>query len=161
MNGEHVLDKFRLNPRPLEIFSLEITGFHGHLCLFISLLIPRRAGMPGAPMQTGGSFRWNGCIRGSAFASDTFATPTISRKPAEEVGLTRTSIVNIEQGRQKVMIHTLYQLADVFGVPVTSLLPAFDETSPLTQVETGALQQDELALFKQTVGQRLQRRETP
>ena len=79
---------------------------------------------------------------------------------AEQVDLSRTSIVNIEQGRQKVMIHTLYRLADVFGVPVTSLLPAFDETSPLAQVETGALKQDELAFFEQTVGQRLQRRET-
>ncbi|WP_053961256.1 helix-turn-helix domain-containing protein [Sulfobacillus thermosulfidooxidans] len=78
---------------------------------------------------------------------------------AEQVNLTRTSIVNIEQGRQKVMIHTLYQLAMVFNVPVADLLPAFDESSPLVQVKTGVLQKDELAFFERTVGQRLQRRE--
>ena len=78
---------------------------------------------------------------------------------AGQVDLTRTSIVNIEQGRQKVMIHTLYQLAAVFNVQVAELLPAFDESSPLAQVKAGTLQEDELAFFERTVGQRLQRKE--
>jgi transcriptional regulator with XRE-family HTH domain len=39
------------------------------------------------------------------------------------VGLTRTSISNIELGHQKVQIHTLYDIATVLGVPLASLLP--------------------------------------
>ena len=75
---------------------------------------------------------------------------------AEKVGLSRTSIVNIEQGHQKVMIHVLYQLADVFGLPVADLIPAFNEASPMDQVKAGALEKDALAFFEQTVGKRLQ-----
>lgn len=39
------------------------------------------------------------------------------------VGLTRTSISNIELGHQKIQIHTLYDIAAVLGVPPTALLP--------------------------------------
>ncbi len=42
---------------------------------------------------------------------------------AQAIGLSRTSVVNIEQGRQKILLHTLYDIADVFEVPVTDLLP--------------------------------------
>lgn len=42
---------------------------------------------------------------------------------AEEVGLTRTSIVNIETGRQRLPIHVLYSVAEALGVSVTCLLP--------------------------------------
>jgi transcriptional regulator with XRE-family HTH domain len=39
------------------------------------------------------------------------------------VGLTRTSIVNIERGRQKLLLHTLFEFADVLGVEPAALLP--------------------------------------
>jgi len=42
---------------------------------------------------------------------------------AEEVGLTRTSIVNIETGRQRLPIHVLYTVAEALGVSVACLLP--------------------------------------
>lgn len=42
---------------------------------------------------------------------------------AHRVGLTRTSINNIEHGRQKIQVHTLYTLADMLFVPVSTLLP--------------------------------------
>ncbi len=42
---------------------------------------------------------------------------------AQAIGLSRTSVVNIERGRQKILLHTLYDIADVFEVPVTELLP--------------------------------------
>jgi transcriptional regulator with XRE-family HTH domain len=38
--------------------------------------------------------------------------------------LSRTSITNIEAGRQPVQIHTIYKIAEILEVPVTSLLPA-------------------------------------
>lgn len=39
------------------------------------------------------------------------------------VGLTRTSITNIEKGIQKLGIDTLYDIAAVFGISGTALLP--------------------------------------
>ena len=42
---------------------------------------------------------------------------------AQRVGLTRTSITNLELGRQKIQIHTLYAIADALKLPVISFLP--------------------------------------
>lgn len=42
---------------------------------------------------------------------------------ANKVGLGRTSITNIEQGRQHVSLHMLFQLADAIGVRAQDLLP--------------------------------------
>ena len=39
------------------------------------------------------------------------------------VGLSRTSITNIEKGRQHVSLHQLYRIADVLGVTPDMLLP--------------------------------------
>ena len=41
----------------------------------------------------------------------------------ERVSLTRTSITNIEKGRQRIMLHTLAQIAAALGVPTADLLP--------------------------------------
>jgi transcriptional regulator with XRE-family HTH domain len=42
---------------------------------------------------------------------------------AQRVGLTRTSITNIEQGTQHVGLHLLYQLAKAVGLAPVELLP--------------------------------------
>jgi transcriptional regulator with XRE-family HTH domain len=42
---------------------------------------------------------------------------------AKAVGLSRTSITNIERGRQPVSLHTLYFMADILGVEPADLLP--------------------------------------
>jgi transcriptional regulator with XRE-family HTH domain len=42
---------------------------------------------------------------------------------AQRVGLTRTSITNLELGRQKIQVHTLCAIAQALQLPVTSLLP--------------------------------------
>lgn len=42
---------------------------------------------------------------------------------ATQVSLTRTSITNIERGRQGMMVHTLVQLASALRVPIAELLP--------------------------------------
>ncbi len=46
---------------------------------------------------------------------------------AVRVGLTRTSITNIEKGRQKLMVHTLWAIAKVLAVDVDTLLPSASE----------------------------------
>lgn len=43
---------------------------------------------------------------------------------AERIGLSRTSITNIEQGRQKILLHQLYQLADALQINPSTLLPS-------------------------------------
>jgi transcriptional regulator with XRE-family HTH domain len=42
---------------------------------------------------------------------------------ASKVSLTRTSIINIEKGRQQLLVHTLVDIAGALGVAVTELLP--------------------------------------
>lgn len=52
---------------------------------------------------------------------------------ATAVGLKRTSITNIEKGRQKFLIHTAYEIAAVLQVSLAELLPA---ASASTQLDT-------------------------
>jgi transcriptional regulator with XRE-family HTH domain len=42
---------------------------------------------------------------------------------AKKTALTRTSIVNIEKGRQQVLLHTLVDIAQALRVPVNELIP--------------------------------------
>src|SRR5688572_1225429 len=46
---------------------------------------------------------------------------------AKFLTLTRTSIVNIEKGRQRPPLHTLYDLASFLDVQITDLFPTEDE----------------------------------
>lgn len=48
---------------------------------------------------------------------------------ALQVGLTRTSITNVEKGRQKLLLHTLIQIANILGIPPVRLLPTFERES--------------------------------
>lgn len=45
------------------------------------------------------------------------------RQVAERVGLTRTSITNIERGNQHIALHQLFLLAGAVGVEPATLLP--------------------------------------
>ena len=42
---------------------------------------------------------------------------------ADRVGLTRTSITNIEKGIQRIQLHTVYQIAHALGISTNELLP--------------------------------------
>lgn len=48
---------------------------------------------------------------------------------AQKLSLTRTSIINIEKGRQQVLVHTLADIASALGVPVGKLLPPQDDVT--------------------------------
>lgn len=54
---------------------------------------------------------------------------------AAEVGLTRSSIANVEAGRQKLPIHGLLRIAGALNVRPDSLLPALDELGVSTPQE--------------------------
>lgn len=45
---------------------------------------------------------------------------------ARKAALTRTSIINIEKGRQQILLHTLVDIARALDVSVTDLLPDID-----------------------------------
>lgn len=47
---------------------------------------------------------------------------------SERVGLSRTSITNIEKGRQRIPLHALFLLASAVGVSPAALLPERKET---------------------------------
>jgi transcriptional regulator with XRE-family HTH domain len=54
---------------------------------------------------------------------------------ADRVGLTRTSITNIESGRQKILLHHLFLLADALGISPQALLPSLEPGSRTEQIE--------------------------
>ena len=49
---------------------------------------------------------------------------------AAAVGLTRTSITNLEMGRQQTPLHTLYAIAHALNLPLKDLLPDYPEKVP-------------------------------
>lgn len=53
---------------------------------------------------------------------------------AKAVGLTRTSITNIERGRQPVNLHTLFLIAEILGLDVVDLLPSLPKKSVASPV---------------------------
>lgn len=53
---------------------------------------------------------------------------------ADSVGVLRTSITNIEAGRQKLPLHVLYEICNALGVEIASILPSNAAVSqPLTK----------------------------
>ena len=48
---------------------------------------------------------------------------------AGKIGLSRTSVTNIERGRQRVQLHTLYSIATAIGKEPADLLPFVEQGS--------------------------------
>ncbi len=57
---------------------------------------------------------------------------------ANVVSLTRTSITNIECGKQKPLLHTLYDIADALGVDPRSFLPEASESTKPVQLDSNS-----------------------
>ena len=49
---------------------------------------------------------------------------------AKRVDLSRTSITNIEKGRQRVLLHQFVDLAEALNVEPTALMPEASEVEP-------------------------------
>ena len=58
---------------------------------------------------------------------------------ASAVGISRTSLTNIELGRQRILVDQLVDLADVLHVPVSSLIPEQKSTG-ISQYESTQLE---------------------
>lgn len=63
---------------------------------------------------------------------------------ASLVSLTRTSVTNIEKGRQQVLVHTLVEIAAALKVSPESLLPkAIPSAHPLDELLEGRSQEEQ------------------
>jgi transcriptional regulator with XRE-family HTH domain len=60
---------------------------------------------------------------GQSIKSEREKAKVTQEELAQRIGLKRTSITNIEGGRQKVQLHTLYSIASVLNVLPERLLP--------------------------------------
>jgi transcriptional regulator with XRE-family HTH domain len=79
---------------------------------------------------------------------------------ASAVGLTRTSISNIESGRQKMLLHTLIDIADALKVEASVLLPDRILPTDLIGAETLAgLPANERAYIESAIGIKLNAKE--
>ena len=58
---------------------------------------------------------------------------------AAEIDISRTSLANIEAGRQQVLVHHLYAIADALDLDSPSLLMPVPQASTLHDVELSAL----------------------
>lgn len=61
---------------------------------------------------------------------------------AMRVGLTRASINNIEHGRQKILVHTLFDLAGALGIAPAALLPPLAAEHHLSRADLTDLPPD-------------------
>lgn len=46
---------------------------------------------------------------------------------AERLGVSRTSVTNLEQGIQRIPLHRLYRLASILGMEMSEFLPRLEE----------------------------------
>jgi transcriptional regulator with XRE-family HTH domain len=77
-------------------------------------------------------------------------------KLAELLSLSRTSITNIESGRQKLLIHTLVELAIVLDVDVSELLPeiTISNTRPVHAAMPEGINETDRRFVTELVGER-------
>ncbi len=54
---------------------------------------------------------------------------------AKKIGLKRSSISNIEQGRQQVSLHLLYRISQVYSTEIYSLLPRVNDLAGKVSLE--------------------------
>lgn len=70
---------------------------------------------------------------------------------ASEVGLSRTSITNIERGHQKIFLDALWDIAARLGVSITRLIPESGQT-PLQERVPNGVSMKELEWIKGIMG---------
>ncbi len=54
---------------------------------------------------------------------------------AEAIGLSRTSLTNIEKGGQRILAHTVYEIAFELGADLADLLPSAPVARPIERME--------------------------
>jgi transcriptional regulator with XRE-family HTH domain len=84
--------------------------------------------------------RFDGNRKFYAVVGDRIAKARAGRMTQEalagKTSLTRTSIINIEKGRQQVLVHTLVDIAQALQVSITELVPDTDNVEMLLRDKT-------------------------
>jgi len=78
---------------------------------------------------------------------------------ADTIGLSRTSITNIEKGRQPVQLHVVVKLADVLGVRIDQLLPQSESAVGAVGERLQQLEPKQREWVERVIGARSSRRE--
>lgn len=68
---------------------------------------------------------------------------------ADKIGLGRSSIANIESGRQQVSLHVIYRISQVYNAEVHSLIPKVSEVASKVSLELSNVNE---VFKKQNVG---------
>lgn len=88
---------------------------------------------------------------GSAIAERRSRQRLTQEELANCIQMSRTSVTNLEKGRQRIPVHTLVAIAQALGTPLSELLPKTDffEVEPLQNaVDTGKLSANEAELIR-------------
>ncbi|MEO1211115.1 MAG: helix-turn-helix transcriptional regulator [Cyanobacteria bacterium J06638_20] len=72
---------------------------------------------------------------------------------ASLLSITRTSVTNIEKGRQKMFLHTFLEITQVLGVSLDVLMPSTKYSSSLEDVLKEKLDQKELDWVQETINE--------
>lgn len=72
---------------------------------------------------------------------------------ATAIGLSRTSLTNIEKGRQNLLLHTFLDIADALQVKAKDLLPEEANPSEDMQKKLNAVAPEFRDFVKQTIGE--------
>ena len=79
---------------------------------------------------------------------------------ATELNVSRASLANIETGRQRVLVHQLYRLAEKLDVKVTDLLPDPEEFEHLQPLDNLSFSQNLTPKQRQQIASFLQDNDT-
>lgn len=78
--------------------------------------------------------------------------PMSQQDLATAIGLSRTSVTNIEQGRHRIQIHVLYGIARALGTEPQELLPPLAAVGGLPKQFAEQLRPDERGAVERLVG---------
>ena len=71
---------------------------------------------------------------------------------AAEIGLTRSSVSNVEKGKQKVVLHTFAAILDVLGKRPSELLPVLKSEEEVIDERVGDLDLDSREFVERAIG---------
>ncbi|UPK19843.1 helix-turn-helix transcriptional regulator [Bradyrhizobium sp. 131] len=94
-------------------------------------------------------------IIGATLAAKRKALRLKQSEVADQIGLTRASLANIERGRQKIMLHQIYRLASALKVEsIIDLVPSnfsFEQASGPLMIEGSDVSDAQRAQIEQYV----------
>ena len=92
---------------------------------------------------------------GSAIRAQRRVLGLTQRQLAGQLGISRASLANVETGRQRVLVHQLYELASQLNTSVDKLLPESSEVEALQALDDLLFSQNVTVLQRQQIARLL------